>query len=237
MKTVVITGGAKRLGKALVESFAKDGWQVLFTSRYSFEDGVSLANELGQNVHCIGSAVSSRGDAGMIRTWVESVTDGVDLLICSASSYKRLTVEQTMPSDFDDLLQSNLLGPYFLAQQLHGLLKSNKGNIINIGDSQVESGLPEFSAYLAAKAALVSITKSIALEWAPDVRVNAVMPGTMPWPNKTFSVQEQSEMTNRIPLQRVGDWTDIVQAVRFLNEAKYVTGTCFHVDGGRSAIY
>lgn len=237
MKSVLITGGAKRLGKALVEHFANAGWQVFFTVRYSFEDGVNLEKGLGPNVHCIRTAVSSRSDAAMIKNWIATMTDGLDLVVCSASTYKRIAVEDTTPSDFENLLQSNLIGPYFLAQQLYDMLKNRRGNIVNIADAQVESGLPEFSAYLAAKAALVSITKSIAVEWAPDIRSNAVMPGSMPWPGDTFSVSEQEEMQAKIPLERVGHWLDVVNAVQFLSDSEYITGTCLHVDGGRSTIY
>jgi pteridine reductase len=237
MKSVLITGGAKRLGQALAEHYAAMGWQVFFTVRYSFEDGVELNKRLGPNTHCIRTAASSRTDAAMIKNWISTLTDGLDLLICSASTYKRISVINTTPSDFDNLLQSNLIGPFFLAQQLYDLLKVRGGNIVNIADSQTESGLPEFSAYLAAKAALVSITKSIAVEWAPDIRVNAVMPGSMPWPSDTFTDAEQLDMELKIPLLRVGEWNDVVEATQFLNDSKYITGTCLKVDGGRSIIY
>lgn len=237
MKSVLITGGAQRLGRALVEHFATMGWQVFFTVRYSFEEGVDLAERLGHNVHCVRTAVSSRPDASLIRAWISSKSDGLDLVVCSASTYKRISVIDTSESDFENLLQSNLIGPYFLAQQLYDLLKIRNGNIINISDSQVDSGSPDFSAYLAAKAALASITKSIALEWAPDIRVNAVMPGSLPWPKDTYSTSEISDMEQQIPLQRIGNWSEIVQAVQFLNDSKYITGNCLYVDGGRSTVY
>ena len=237
MKSVLITGGAKRLGRALVQHFAAAGWQVFFTARSSFRDGVALAEELGPNVRCVCSAVSSRADAGMIRSWVETMTEHLDLLVCNASTYSRLSIEQTMPSDFEDLLQSNLLGPFFMAQQFHDLLKRCNGNIVNIADSQFDAGLPEFSAYLAAKAALVSITKSSALEWAPDIRVNAVLPGTMPWPSNMFTEADRAAMEHQIPLKRTGEWLDVVRAIQFLNDSTYMTGSCLTIDGGRSAVY
>jgi len=110
---------------------------------------------------------------------------------------------------------------------------------VNISDAHALSGMPNFSAYGAAKAGLISITKSMALEFAPTIRVNAILPGTLEWPEDeaTFPIAIRSAMVDQIPLQRIGAWNDVVQAVQFLDSAKYVTGVCLPVDGGRSAVY
>lgn len=238
MKTVLITGGAKRLGRALVEHYAAKEWRVLFTTRYSFEEGVALAQSLGSNVHCIRSGVSDRPSAGMLAKWVEQKSPRLDLLICNASTFKRIPAVDTLTGDIKDLLESNFIGPFFLAQQCQPLLKSAYGSIVNIADAQVDSGLPNFSAYLAAKAATVSMTKSLAMEWAPHVRVNAVLPGSLPWPEDgTYTQQEVDKMTAQIPLNRIGEWRDIVMAVDYLESATYVTGHLLNVDGGRTAVY
>lgn len=236
MKTVLITGGAKRLGRALVEHYAHAGWRVLFTVQWSFEEGMQLADELGENVHCVRAQLSSQSNASLIHQWVERHTAKLDLLICSASSFKRLAFKDTKPDDFDGLLGSNLIGPYFLIQQCLPMLERAGGCVVNIADAQAAGGVPYFSAYVAAKAGLVSITKSLAVELAPAIRVNAVMPGTLQWPvdDAAYPESERAEIVRRTPLGRVGEWADVVAAVDYLASAPFVTGVCLPVDGGRS---
>ena len=214
----------------------------MFTARFSFEEGVRLARNLtsayGVQVLCARSSVSNRIEAASIGNWVRSETDSLDLLICSASTFRRLALGDTMQDHYDDLMGSNLHGPYFLAQQCQDLLTNANGSIINISDAQVNSGLPGFSAYLAAKAGLVSITKSLALELAPKIRVNAILPGSLPWPDDaTYDDAEIKSMTSQIPMQRIGTWGDVVGAVEYLQSATYVTGSCLPIDGGRAARY
>ena len=197
-----------------------------------------MAQSLGGDVHCIRSSVSDRTNAGMLRRWIGTHTDRIDLLVCNASSYERKGALETMPSDFEGLLGSNLVGPFFLAQQCHDLLAAAHGSIVNIGDAQVHSGLSGFSAYLAAKAGLISITKSLAVEWAPLIRVNAVLPGTMVWPSEVdFSDTEKKTMQAQIPMDRIGTWSDVVDAISFLENSSYSTGALITIDGGRSSIY
>lgn len=241
MKTVLVTGGAKRLGRAIVERYAANGWRVMFTTRYSFEAGVTLAQSLtkahGVPVTCTRGSVSNRIEACSISNWVRAETQSLDLLVCNASSFQRVPFVETRQDHFDDFLGSNLIGPFFLAQQCLDLLTAAGGSIVNIADAQVQSGLPGFSAYLAAKSGLVSITKSLALELAPKIRVNAILPGSLPWPEDVYSEADVSTMTSQIPLRRTGEWSDVVGAVEYLAAAPYATGTCMTVDGGRSVCY
>ncbi len=238
MKTVLITGGAKRLGRALVEHYARAGWRVLFTAQWSFEEGMQLVEELGANVHCIRAQLSSQSNASLIQQWAAKHAEQLDLLVCSASSFKRIAVSDTRPDDFADLLGSNLIGPYFLIQQCLPMLQKAGGCVVNIGDAQAAGGVPFFSAYAAAKAGLVSITKSLALELAPAIRVNAVLPGTLQWPvsEAEYSADDRAEIVRKTPLGRIGEWSDVVTAVDYLASASFVTGTCLAVDGGRSAV-
>lgn len=237
MKTVLITGGAKRLGRALVEHFASQGWQVLFTCQWSFEEGTALAESLGENVRCLRTAVSSQRSASMVAGWAHNHTDSLDLLVCNASTFMRTSVEEVTPDDFGDLLESNLLGPFFLIQQCLTMLRSAQGSVVNIADAQAVSGVAEFAPYVATKAGLISITKSLAVEVAPQIRVNAVLPGTIPWPEtgNAFSAPMREKILADIPMAASGDWHTVVQAVAYLEAAKYVTGICMPVDGGRSA--
>lgn len=239
MKTVLITGGAKRLGRALVEKYAADGWRVLFTSQWSFEEGTKLAEFAGDNTHCIRAQASNQINASLIAQWVMKHTNKLDLLICNASTFKKISVADSNPHDIENLFGSNLIGPFFLAQQCLHLLKAANGSIINIADAQALSGLPMFSVYGAAKAGLISLTKSMALEFAPNVRVNAILPGTLQWPEHgdEYPAVIRTEMVKKIPLCRIGEWSELVQAVQYLESAEYVTGALLPIDGGRSAVY
>jgi pteridine reductase len=236
MRTVLITGGAKRLGRALVEHYSRSGWRVLFTAQWSHQEGMALADALGPTVHCFRAQVSTRSNGALIEQWVRRHTDQLDLIICSASTFKRISLDDTTPDDFQGLLESNLLGPYFLVQQCLPMLRQASGCVINIADAQATAGVAHFSAYTAAKAGLISITKSLAVELAPHVRVNAVLPGTLEWPvdQTTYSAEDRAATVERTPLQRIGEWSDVVDAVDYLASAKFVTGTCLPVDGGRS---
>lgn len=237
MKTVLITGGAKRLGRALVEHFAGAGWRVLFTSQWSFKEGMELATALGDNVHCVRAQVSTQSNAAVIEQFIKKHTDQLDLLICNASTFKRMSIHDTTPDEFTRLLESNLLGPFFLIQQCVPMLQKAGGCVVNIADVQATAGVPFFAAYAAAKAGLISITKSLAVELAPNVRVNAVLPGTLEWPtdSEIYSKAEQAATIAKTPLARIGNWSNVVEAVAYLESAEFVTGSCLPVDGGRSA--
>lgn len=239
MKTILITGGAKRLGRALVEHYAASGWRVLFTVNNSFSEGSSLAARLGPNVHCIQSLVSTQENAQSVAGWVKTFTAELDLLVCSASTFKKLELNATTQQDFTGLLESNLIGPYFLIQQCVPMLAAAKGCVVNIADAQAQNGVAHFSAYVAAKAGLISITKSLSIELAPTVRVNAILPGSLPWPEseEEYSEADRRAMTSAIPMQRIGSWADVVGAVDYLAQAPFVNGACVPVDGGRASVF
>ncbi|MGX9221848.1 SDR family oxidoreductase (plasmid) [Massilia varians] len=239
MKTVLITGGARRLGRALVQHFAANGWRVLFTAQWSFEEAAEVAKQAGPNVEFLRAEVSSQSNGAVIAQWAAKYTDALDLLVCSASTFRRASLAETTPAVFENVLNSNLLGPYFLIQQCQALLAAAGGCVVNIADAQVDRALPHFSAYGAAKAGLVSITKSLAVELAPVIRVNAVLPGSLQWPDgeSEYPLDMREEIVSKIPLKRVGEWDDVVRAVDFLQGSAYQTGVCLPVDGGRAAVY
>lgn len=239
MRTALITGGAKRLGRALVEHYAQAGWRVLFTSQWSVGEGTALADGLGEHVHCLRARVSTQRNAASVADVVARHTERLDLLVCNASTFERAALRGTTEDAFAGLLQSNLVGPYFLIQQCVPLLARSAGCVVNIADAQAQGGIAFFSAYAAAKAGLVSITKSLAVELAPDVHVNAVLSGTLEWPvdRSTYSEAERADTLARIPAGRIGCWADVVRAVDYLAGATYVTGACLTVDGGRTAAF
>ena len=147
-------------------------------------------------------------------------------------------VQARRGSPWDDLLGSNLKAPFFLAKALSAELLRNHGCIVNIVDIHAERGLKDHSVYSIAKAGLVAMTKVLAKELGPNVRVNAVAPGAIIWPEATLSESEKDSILQRIVLNRQGDSTDIAKTVRFLIEdAGYMTGQVLTVDGGRTLNY
>lgn len=211
---------------------------MLFTSQWSHQEGMELADALGPNVRCLRAQVSTRSNASLVEQWVRRHTDELDLIVCSASTVKRIALGETTPDDSAGLLESNLLGPYFRVQQCLPMLQSVSGCVVNIADAQATAGVPYFSAYTAAKAGLISLTQSLAVGLAPKVRVNAVLPGMLEWPvdRSTYTAEDRTATVAMTPLQRIGEWADVVEAVDFLAGARFVTGTCLPINGGRSTV-
>ena len=160
--------------------------------------------------------------------------DGVSALINNASAFYRTPFGSISEAQWDELFGSNLKGPFFLSQALAPILIAHQGCIVNLVDIHAERGLPDYAAYSVAKAGLVAMTKILAKELAPNVRVNAVAPGAILWPESGLSAQEQQVILQKIPLARQGACEDVAKAVGFLvNEANYTTGQILNVDGGR----
>jgi pteridine reductase len=142
---------------------------------------------------------------------------------------------QTKAWQWDDLLNSNLRGPYFLVQELLGELKLAGGSVINIVDIHAERPMPGHAVYCMSKAGLAMMTQALAQELGPSVRVNGVSPGAILWPSNEPDSQEKQAILDRVVLERVGDPADIASAVAYLAlDAPYVTGQILAVDGGRS---
>ena len=158
----------------------------------------------------------------------------VDVLINNASLFYSGSLGDIAERDWDDLLGGNLKAPFFLSQALAPSLRRRRGCIINITDIHAEKGLPGFPVYSIAKAGLVAMTKCLAKELAPDVRVNAVAPGAILWPDRGISAEQKAEILQKVALQRCGEVDDIARAVGYLSDdAPYMTGQVLTVDGGR----
>jgi pteridine reductase len=161
----------------------------------------------------------------------------LDALINNASTYYPTEIGNINENNWLDLIGSNLKAPMFLAQAAANELRKNRGNIINITDMHIERPKKGYVVYSVAKAGLVSLTKSLALELAPEVRVNAVAPGPVQWPenNPEFNEVYRQRVINQTILKRIGDPSDIAKAVKFLiADAPFITGHVLAVDGGRS---
>jgi len=159
----------------------------------------------------------------------------IDVLVNNASSFYPTPVEDVTEQQWDELMGSNLKAPFFLAKLLSETLTDNKGCIVNIADIHAERGLMGYPVYSVAKAGLVAMTKILAKEFGPAVRVNGVAPGAILWPEHDLSEQERQDILQRVALKRNGKPTDIAKAVWFLiNDANYMTGQILTVDGGRT---
>ena len=238
-KTIFITGAAKRIGKEIALCFSEMGWNIIIHYNSSKNDAQVLADEInGTNPD---SAITVQGNLDVkedVKKVINIVRDAfptIDLLINNASTFYPTPIEDISEEHWDKLVGSNLKGPLFLIKGLKDKLKESKGSIINITDTNLSKGVANYSIYSAAKAGLESITKGLARELAPDIKVNAIAPGAMlEPPDVTWTEEQKSKVISSIPLNRMGSEKDIAEAVKFLAKSNYITGQIIKVDGGRS---
>ena len=238
-KTIFITGAAKRIGKEIALCFSEMGWNIIIHYNSSKNDAQVLADEInGTNPD---SAITVQGNLDVkedVEKVINEVRDAfptIDLLINNASTFYPTPIEDISEEHWDKLVGSNLKGPLFLIKGLKDKLKESKGSIINITDTNLSKGVANYSIYSAAKAGLESITKGLARELAPDIKINAIAPGAMlEPPDVTWTEEQKSKVISSIPLNRMGSEKDISEAVKFLAKSNYITGQIIKVDGGRS---
>jgi len=238
-KTIFITGAAKRIGKEIALCFSEMGWNIIIHYNSSQNDAQVLADEIhGNNPD---SAITVQGNLDVkedVEKVINEVRDAfptIDLLINNASTFYPTPIEDISEEHWDKLVGSNLKGPLFLIKGLKDKLKESKGSIINITDTNLSKGVANYSIYSAAKAGLESITKGLARELAPDIKVNAIAPGAMlEPPDVTWTEEQKNKVISSIPLNRMGSEKDISEAVKFLAKSNYITGQIIKVDGGRS---
>ena len=238
-KTIFITGAAKRIGKEIALCFSEMGWNIIIHYNSSKNDAQVLADEINGNNP--DSAITVQGNLDVkedVEKVIHEVRDAfptIDLLINNASTFYPTPIEDISEEHWDKLVGSNLKGPLFLIKGLKDKLKESKGSIINITDTNLSKGVANYSIYSAAKAGLESITKGLARELAPNIKVNAIAPGAMlEPPDVTWTEEQKSKVISSIPLNRMGSEKDISEAVKFLAKSNYITGQIIKVDGGRS---
>ena len=239
MKTIFVTGGAKRIGKAIIELFAKEQWKVIIHYNKSKSDAEDLASKINSNndnsAFIVGGDLDNAEDVQSIISSVNSISETLDLLVNNASTFYPTPIEEISNDHWNKLIGSNLKGPLFLIQGFKEKLKNSEGSIINITDTNLTKGVANFSIYSAAKAGLESITKGLAKELAPEIKVNAIAPGAMlEPPDITWTENQKNKVIESIPLKKMGAEQDIAEAVYFLACANYITGQIIKIDGGRS---
>lgn len=238
-RTGLVTGGARRVGAAITRRLHAAGANVLVHYRDSDGDAEKLVAELNAQRPKSAQKVKAEllapiAPRALVGAALESF-GRLDLLVNNASSFFPVGVGAIEPSHWEELIGSNLRAPLFIAQEAAPELAKNEGSIVNIVDIHAERPLKGYPVYSVAKAGLAALTRSLALELAPRVRVNAVAPGAIAWPEDgQFEPAERDRILATTPLARMGSPEDIAQAVHFLACAPYVTGQVLAVDGGRS---
>lgn len=238
-KVALITGSARRIGATIVRALHAAGADVVIHYRGSNDEARQLAAEL--NAQRPDSAATFAADltrlAGIEQLAREASTwrPRLDILVNNASSFYPTPVGTITEQQWDDLVGTNLKAPMFLSQAVLPMLRDSRGVIINIVDIHAQRPLRDHPVYGSAKAGLVMLTRSLAKDLAPDIRVNGVAPGAILWPEDGMSDETKDAILDQVPLGKPGSPEDIAGAVLFLaRDATYVTGQIVAVDGGRS---
>jgi NAD(P)-dependent dehydrogenase (short-subunit alcohol dehydrogenase family) len=238
-KTVLVTGSARRIGRATILEFARRGARVAV----HYNSSESEARETVREIESLGAEVASfRADLarpGEAQDLVEEVLGRfgrLDILVNSASVFAPGSLEDTSEALWDSQMDTNARAPFFLARAAApGMRERGEGKIINVADPAGESVWPGYFAYSVSKAALLAVTRGLARSLAPEVQVNAVAPGPVQFPD-SYSEEQKQAAVRRTLLKRAGTRDDVVRAILFLVENDYVTGEVLHVDGGRHIV-
>jgi pteridine reductase len=240
-KVVLITGGAKRVGATICRELHAHGANLMIHYNTSKQEAKALQAELNlqrpDSVSLIQGDLLNMAIASSLVNEANKHFGRLDILINNASIYEPTEIGNINEENWHDLIGSNLKAPMFLAQAAAPTLKKHHGCIINITDMHIEHPKKGYVVYSVAKAGLVTLTKSLAQELSPEVRVNAVAPGPVLWPenNPQFDEVYRQRVISQTLLKRVGKPTDIAKAVKFLAaDAPFITGHVLTVDGGRS---
>jgi len=240
-KVVLITGGARRVGAAISRRLHGAGANLVVHYRSSATEARELKSELtrarGDSVVLVqGDLLKPANLAGLIKDAVKAYGQ-LDALINNASSFYATPMGELSEKAWDDLIGTNLKAPLFLSQAAARELRKTHGSIVNIIDIHAEFPMKNYVIYNTAKGGLVALTKSLARELGPEVRVNGVSPGTIIWPDDEAWKDElaRQRIMNQAALKRIGEPDDIAKTVEFLlTAAPYVTGQVIAVDGGWS---
>jgi pteridine reductase len=238
-KVALVTGAARRLGAAIARRLHAEGANVVLHYRNSDAEAAELEKSL--NALRAGSALRVKADL-LAPVAPQALVNAarqrfgrLDYLVNNASAFYPTRVGEIEASHWEELVGSNVRAPLFLAEAAAPHLALAGGAIVNIADIHAERPLKGYVVYSVAKAGLVALTKSLALELAPGVRVNAVAPGAIAWPEDgQFESGERARIVATTPLKRTGGAEEVAQAVHFLCTATFVTGQIVAVDGGRS---
>ena len=238
-KVALVTGAARRIGAAIARRLHAGGYDLALHYRSSQAEMDALLAELDSAR--AGSAIALQADLAEFDRLPELIAQTVgrfgrlDALVNNASAFYPTPIGGTTPAQWDELFASNARAPFFLAQAAAPHLKAARGGIVNLVDIHAEQPLAGHAVYGMAKAALRLLTKALAVDLAPEVRVNAIAPGAILWPEHGKDAASQDALIPRTPLGRIGNPEDIAGCVAWLlgDASGYVTGQTLRVDGGR----
>lgn len=233
---LLITGGSVRVGRVISQYLHQQGYRLCIHYRHSEQAALQWVAELNAQRPHSATAVSAdlcnMASVTAMLTTVMNDWGRLDGIINNASSFYPTPLPTATAEQWDDLMGSNVKGAFFLCQAAAAELTKQEGQIINIADIHGQHPLRRHSIYSMAKAALIMMTKSLAQELAPKVRVNAVAPGAVLWP-EDLSEEHRQMILERTALQRPGSPLDVAQAINYLLQARFVTGQVIAVEGGR----
>lgn len=237
-KTALVTGAARRVGAVIAERLHAEGMNVVLHYHRSEAEAAALCATL--NAKRRDSATLAQKDLSDIAGFDSMVKaalqwGSLDLLVNNAASFTATPIGNVTEAEWDELMETNLKAPFFLSQAAAPYLRRNHGSIVNIVDIYGQRPLREHTVYSISKAGLDMLTRSLARELGPDIRVNGIAPGAILWPDKGIDGKAKKAILDRTALQRVGSPQDIAGAVVYLaRDAGYVTGQILSVDGGRN---
>ena len=238
-KTILITGAAKRIGASCARLMHAEGYSVIVHYQHSEAEATALIAQLNairaDSAWGLSADLSDSVQLKELAAVVMKRVERLDGLIHNASQFFPCEVANVDEDVWNQLFNSNLKAPFFLTQALLPLLKQSQASVINMVDIYGQRPLLGHSVYSLTKAALIAMTQSLAKELAPDIRVNAIAPGAILWPETGHEQTAQVELLSKVALQRCGEPDDIAKAVRYLMmDAPYMTGQVLNIDGGRS---
>lgn len=238
-RVALVTGAARRIGAAVAGALHGAGWGVAVHYRESAGAARTLVESMNgerpESAEAFGADLASVRECDALVRDVTGRFGRLDLLVNNASGFFPTPVGETSDAQWEELLASNLKAPYFLVQAARAALAEYGGSVVNITDVHARRPMPGYPVYCIAKAGLDMLTRALAVELGPEVRVNAVAPGAILWPEGEHGdAVAKPEILDRTALRRQGSPEDIAQAVLYLAGAGYVTGHVLVVDGGRS---
>ena len=237
-KVVLITGGARRIGAETANYLHSKGMNIIITYSKSASAAKSLKKILNskreKSCDIYKVEFNSRVDFKKTTNNILKIFGRIDYLINNASKFYPTKINDITEKAWLDTIDTNIKTPLFLSKYLYKELKKRKGAIINIIDIHVEPPLKDHIIYNISKAGLLALTRTLAKDLAPQVRVNGVSPGAIMWPENESSNKKKLDILSKIPMKSVGNPKDIAKAIYFLlEESPYITGQNINVDGGR----
>ncbi|CAC9586232.1 FolM Alternative dihydrofolate reductase 1 [uncultured Gammaproteobacteria bacterium] len=236
MKTALITGGAQRIGAQITKTLHAHDYNIIIHYRNSNKEAQTLANELNQLRANSATLIQAElSDLQALKTLANTIKQ-LDVLVNNASVFYPTSMQNANENDWNTIINTNLMAPFFLSQSLLAALSKNKGCIINIIDIHAQRPLKNHAIYNISKAGVAMMTQTLAKELAPEIRVCGVAPGSILWPENQAKLndEQKDKMLNKIPLNKQGSAEDIANTVLFLATSPYITGQIISVDGGRT---